>query len=457
MPEGRRPQTSAVSRGQTPGWETAFRIAFLGGLIALAFLAGALLTAANIFPGRHVNSAYYGAKALYERMTKYRDVYTTRLWNPARDPAGGVTLFQPDKAQDGVTLYTSGHESAAFLIGMDGEVLHTWRRPFSTVWQRGFGVPRPRPDTHVWFHKAVVYPNGDLLAVYETAGDTPYGYGLVKLDRRSQVIWTYLGRAHHDVDVAADGRIFALTHGIVDEPLQGFENVSTPRLDDSLVVLSPDGEELKRVSLIHAFARSTFRYLLHTVSSYSVADVLHTNAVEVIDEELASNFAFGEPGQVLLSMRELNAIAVFDIASDEVVWASRGPWIAQHDPDILPNGNILLFDNWGNFERANGISRVIEVNPLTMEVIWDYAGTDERPLASEIRSSQQRLPNGNTLISESDGGRLVEVSRDREIVWEYVNPVRRGEAGDLIPVVAWAQRLDPATFDPAFRNVLKGR
>jgi hypothetical protein len=41
---------------------------------------------------------------------------------------------------------------------------------------------------------------------------------------------------------------------------------------------------------------------------------------------------------------------------------------------------------------------------------------------SSIVSSAQRLPNGNTLITEGVDGRVFEVTREHEIVWEYVNP-----------------------------------
>ena len=87
-----------------------------------------------------------------------------------------------------------------------------------------------------------MYPNGDLLVVYEAVGDTPYGYGIVKLDKNSNILWRYFGRAHHDIDVGPDGRIYALTHDIVDFPAD-FGRLATPRLEDNLVVLSPDGEE----------------------------------------------------------------------------------------------------------------------------------------------------------------------------------------------------------------------
>ncbi len=71
-----------------------------------------------------------------------------------------------------------------------------------------------------------------------------------------------------------------------------------------------------------------------------------------------------------------------------------------------------------------------------------------------MRSAQERLPNGNTLITESDGGRLLEVTPAGEIVWEYLNPVRGGEAEELIPIVSWGQRIDPATLEPGFREFL---
>ena len=89
------------------------------------------------------------------------------------------------------------------------------------------------------------------------------------------------------------------------------------------------------------------------------------------------------------------------------------PLGGQHDPELLPNGHILLFDNHGNYLSPEGISRVIEIDPNTLGIVWQYAGTATRPLASDIRSEQQRLPNGNTLIVESDGGRLVEVTLRR--------------------------------------------
>ncbi len=438
-----------VPRTDESVWDTASYLACVAGAMLLVLVTGAVLTLAGVFPGPQVARAYEGGKALYHKLTAYDDVYASDLWHPARSTGQGVTLHEQGFAQDGVTLYTSGHEAAAYLIGMDGAVLHAWRRPYSSVWHANAAVRRPQPDSHVYFRKAMLYPNGDLLAVYEGAGDTPYGYGLVKLDRNSEVVWSYLAHTHHDDDIGPDGRIYVLTHEFVDEPLEGFGRLATPRLDDFLVVLSPDGEELQKISLIHAVAASEYRHLLYGVAAYALADPLHTNTVDVVTEAAAANFAFGEAGQVLLSFRELGTIGVLDLESEALVWATRGAWLGQHDPDILPNGNVLLFDNYGWYEKPEGRSRVIEFDPQTMAIVWQYVGTGEQPFESLIRASQQRLANGNTLITESSGGRILEVTPAGEIVWQFVNPVRGGAQNDRLPIICWAQRLDPRELDSA--------
>mgnify|MGYP000485174750 CR=1 FL=1 len=154
-------------------------------------------------------------------------------------------------------------------------------------------------------------------------------------------------------------------------------------------------------------------------------------------------------GRVLLSFREIGTIAILDPDREEIVWATRGPWLRQHDPDLLASGNILLFDNQG-YVGPGGITRVIEFDPASQQIVWQYAGTPEHPFESEVRSSQARLANGNTLITESDGGRLFEVAANGDIVWNWVNPVRgqrKGDSREVIPIVSWAERIDPGFLD----------
>lgn len=439
-----------------PGGSLADRIGqvvFVVMIAFLAFIGGAMVVFTKVFPYQPLHDAYLAGTALIAQRQMTADKYGTDLWRKARSPAAGVTVHDPQRALQGYTLYTSGDAPSARLVSMNGEIVHEWDRPFSTIWNETSPVTAPQRDELIYMRKAQMLPNGDLLAIYISAGDTPWGYGMARLDRDSNLVWSYLGQTHHDFDITADGRIFALTHEFVSEPVKGFGMLSNPRLDDFVVVLDADGREVNKVSLTEALVNSPFEAFFYAIPSFSLTDPLHTNTVEYIDAEKARVLPMAREGDVLVSFRDMGVIAVIDIAGGVVRWATRGPWIGQHDPTVLPDGRILLFDNLGNFQSENS-SRVIEIDPATTAVLWRYAGTPDKPFHSPLRSAAQRLPNGNTLVTESDGGRLFEITRAGEIVWEYVNPVR-GEEGAYIPVVSWGQRVDAATLAPDFRAMLE--
>lgn len=439
-------------------------VLFLLAIIFLAFISGALSSVAAVFPSAYVHDAYRGATALIAKRNNYSDPYSTDLWALERTAQRGVTIYDRQQSYSGLTLYTSGDGPTARLVSMDGTIVHQWHRTFSSIWDSSAKVRHPVPDRQTYFRKAHVYPNGDLLAIYIGVGDSPWGYGMVKLDPDSKVIWKNLDRFHHDFSIADDGRIYALDHAFRKKPLKDADQLKPPFLEDSLVIISPeDGKTLQKISLLEAFNKSSdYRRLLWRIPYYTLEDPLHTNSVKVLDRATAAALARKIPvaaeGQVLLSFRELagGTIALLDVAKGTIVWATRGPWLSQHDADVLPSGDLTLFDNRGHF-GAGGKTRIIEIDPATGALIWSYAGTSEHPLQSLIRGSQERLPNGNTLITESDGGRLLEVTPAGKIVWEYVNPIRGGKDNKHIPVVSWAQRLVPGAFTAEFRDQISAK
>jgi hypothetical protein len=136
-----------------------------------------------------------------------------------------------------------------------------------------------------------------------------------------------------------------------------------------------------------------------------------------------------------------------------------GQIIGQHHAHIIPKGlpgegNMLIFDNGGQagygayiqgLKDANGnplgtypntfrmFSRVIEINPVTKQIVWEFKQPNpsqdldgdgkilgnEKLFFSNLMSSAQRLPNGNTFITEADPGRVFEVTPSGKVVWEY--------------------------------------
>jgi hypothetical protein len=433
--------------------EISGRALFILCIAFLAFIGGALVMLTGTFPAETMRDAYRAKQALDLQYQITHNILLTNLYNPARTKARGVTVNDQQLVSPGYTFYTSGDGPVARLIAMDGRVVHEWRRPYSQVWNKTAAVQQPQPDSLIYMTNARLFPNGDVLALYISAGDTPWGYGMVKLDKDSNVLWSYLAHTHHDFDIAPDGRIFGLVNEFSSRKIAAAPELDKPWLDDSFVILSPDGKLLKKVSLTDALARSRYSIYLHLLRSFSLGDPLHTNAIQYITPALAQNFPFAKAGDILVSFRDLSVIAVVDVDRGVVTWATTGPWLRQHDVKVQPDGNIMMFDNSGNFQPGNG-SRVYEFDPKTMAVKWTYTGTRDHPLESSIRSQAKRLPNGDTLVTESDGGRVFEVTPQEKIDWEYINPVLTGKSNELIPVISAGARVDPASLDPAFRQSL---
>jgi hypothetical protein len=132
-----------------------------------------------------------------------------------------------------------------------------------------------------------------------------------------------------------------------------------------------------------------------------------------------------QDGNILASLRSVSAVIIIERTSGDVLWHLDDNVVAQqHCASELDNGNILIFDNGTHRKNSSAtISRVIEVSRSTREVVWQYLDKS-MPMAffSPFMGGAQRLRNGNTLITEAMFGRVFEVTKEGEVVFEYVNP-----------------------------------
>jgi hypothetical protein len=434
--DGSAKKEEAASAGAAPPsrrpWRTFLLSCFLlFGVASVSYVLGAAVIFFELPSSSFLRRAFVGGAAWHEQ---------NQASPPPPEQQPPITvgrIDKPDKTCDGFTLCLCSGGPRATLINMRGETVHQWYAPFKLIWfdlQPGMRVPLE--EEHVYFNHAHLYPNGDLLAVVEGPGNARHlseSYGLIKLDKDSRVLWKYTGSCHHAFDVAEDGTIYALSYDFVKELPHGLEFIPTPCIVDCLDVISPQGKLRKRIRLVEAFMDSPYAALLSTLekpwlfrdlnppdSPMPAAqdemrrrDVLHNNTVKVLSGALAPKFPRFKPGQILISPRHLDALAVLDPAGGKVVWAVQGPWHAQHDPSFLDNGHILLFDNLGS---PRG-SRVLEYDPRTQAFPWSYPDDDGTPFFCRLRGVTQRLPNGNTLIVNSTEGEMFEVTPDREIVW----------------------------------------
>ncbi|MFT5284172.1 MAG: hypothetical protein ACI8TQ_000328 [Planctomycetota bacterium] len=341
----------------------------------------------------------------------------------------GVTRHNQAKTSGGLNLLTSAHSASAQLIDMEGKVLHNWSYAFREVWP-----DHPRFDQlNTFWRRTHLFPNGDLLAIYE-------GQGIIKIDKDSNLLWSNSTKAHHDMQVMSDGSIVLLSRKA---HLLPRINAEKPVLEDFVVTLNAEGELIQSVSLLEAMENSEFAAVWGKHTNWD-GDLFHTNSLEVLDGRLADqNPAFAK-GNVLMSMLLLDLVCVLDPNTKKLVWAKKGSYHYQHDAKVLSNGNLLIFDNQGAGENE---SRILEMDVATWQPVWTYAGSERQPFTSKTCGLAQRLPNGNTLITESDRGRAFEVTKEGGTVWEYYNPNRAGDKQQFIATMMEMLRL-PSDFAP---------
>ena len=418
------------------------------GLMFLSCVCGAAVMHFDLGPAMFFRNSFEG----FEAWQQHAEQPISSI--AGKDSPMGIISDLPEKTFDGFTLYTTTHATEARLIDMRGNLVHQWNKPFSAVWPKPAHVKYPVTDEWVHWFRCHLFSNGDLLAIYQTDSDTPHGYGLVKLDKNSRVLWSYAGNVHHDLDVDEDGTIYTLAHEIVRQEPAGLENIAVPYLADYLVVLTSDGKLKEKIPLLETLRDSAHSLLLQSITeglkslrrttgpvnlaqpsagrgrpaqvkqdgiqaptkAQEYGDTLHANGVRVLTRSLAGKFQqLFKQGQVLISLRGIHALVMLDLPTRSVVWAAQGAWRAQHDPEFLENGHLLLYDNSG-FLRS---TRILEYDPVLQSYPWCYSQENSSPFFAHARGMKQHLPNGNILVVDPDHGRIFEVTRGKQVVWEF--------------------------------------
>ena len=388
----------------------------------------------------------------------------------------GTTIYQPELAWNGFTVLSPLGTQAVIVIDMNGDVVKRWDGYVNSAG----GPARIFPNGVVMAASGTNPPHQESAELVERDFE---GQVLWRFDHNEQIqtrggstIWSV--RQHHDWQredfpagyyspgvnpAAGGGKTLILTHTNHSRP----EIANTPLEDDRLIEVSANGDilwEWVASDHIDEFGLSpAARTAIKAASGGNGArgagrgsfDWLHINSATYVGpnhwfDEGDRRFA---PDNVIISSRQASFIAIVgrdgkiawrigpDFSESKELLAIR-QIIGQHNAHIIPKGlpgagNLLVFDNGGasgygfinpnapnganSFARAN--SRVLEINPVTLALVWSYAGP--RFYSSNI-SGAQRLVNGNTMITEGANGRLFEVTKEGKIVWEYMFPMFTG-------------------------------
>ena len=408
----------------------------------------------------------------------------------------GATIYDLEKCWNGYTIYQA-KELGALLIDMNGGEIKLWKGLHgfpNKLLPGGFVLGHTGLRNNAYGIQDQV----DLVQV-DWEGNIVWKFNRYEFIQDPDEMPQWMARQHHDYQregnpvgyyvpgmdpLVHSGKTLVLCHKNLKNP----EISGRLLLDDTIIEVTWDGNIVWEWICSEHFDEYGFSEEAKNIiyrdpnlrgSGAGVGDWMHINSMSMLGPNIwyeTGDHRF-HPDNIIWSARETNIIAIIDKQSGKVVW-KLGPdyntnkalnelgWIiGQHHAHMIPRGlpgegNILIFDNggWAGYGAPNpcsptgrmnarrDFSRVLEIDPVSLKIIWRYtpyeAGhihpIDSNRFYSPFVSSMQRLPNGNTLITEGSGGRIIEVTPEHELAWEYISPY-------------WGKNLRVNTFYRAYR------
>jgi hypothetical protein len=331
----------------------------------------------------------------------------TSYKEPRADPDFHVEIYIPEKAFYGTTLFFDLHKPARpRIIEMDMEGRIVWEY---VVPENLKQHTQPGPDVE-WL------PNNNILVMFPCEG-------VYEITRQGEIVWSYKDhKISHDADRLPNGNTLVV-FGANDQ-----------KSDAQVKEINQNGKIVWTWYAKDYFDKPPYQDI-------SWQGWTHTNAVSRLSN-----------GNTLISPRNFNLVVEVSPQGSVVRTIGEGIFYSQHDPEVLPNGNILVANQnipllaLREYPNANSIRKeqpkyhqAIELDPNTGKIVWQSLRFWRRD--QPVRDAD-RLPNGNTLITTSS--RLVEVTQDGEIVWELTVELGETQQGEM-PISAFykAERIAP--------------
>ena len=365
----------------------------------------------------------------------------------------GVRAVSPEKMQPGLTLISSswkesdGWDPELRLVDEEGRVVHKWRLNRESIFQEG-KTQRATPSK-TGANGSLLLPNGDVVLNLEYVG-------MVRLDACGDVQWTLAEGNHHSIARADDG--FFWVPGVSSKRRSKSKRYPDgfPGLDgrgvwvDKILKISGEGEVLSRINVIDILYETGLdRHIEKMMGGLgnpgkkdeNIDNITHLNDVEPLSSSMADEYSLFGAGDLLVSLRNLNLIFVFDPETKNVKWSSSAPFIYQHDPDFTGEGWIGVFDNNPSLVRTGKMidnSRIVSIQAHTGSTRVLYPTRHAGSFFTEVQGKWQKLENGNMLLTEAQKGRVIEVSPNGKNVWEWVH---ESSHNSKVPAVSKATRV----------------
>lgn len=360
----------------------------------------------------------------------------------------GLTHKSED-AFEGYTIFCSVTGHHATMVDMEGQIVQQW--------QHDEGIQHLK-----------LLENGNLLIQTSPLKEGQGGEGreksggsagaMIELSPTGETVWEHRDTAqHHDYVRLESGNTVYLAWEPIPKDVAakikgGHHHEDDPEFmwGDVVREVTPSGDMVREWNSWEHFDFD--EDVICPLESHK--EWTHANSLEVLAN-----------GDWLISFRLTSTVAIVNPDSGDIVWRwgpnqvaenhdlkkwGSGELSHQHNAHMLENGNILVFDNGCHRKRGPSFSRIIEIDKETREFVWTFQAPTILAFYSFMVSGCQRLPNGNTLITEGASGRILEVTKDKEVVWEYISPWMIPSKFGETPAVFRSYRIAPD--DPRLAN-----
>jgi hypothetical protein len=428
------------------------RVLFAFGIAVLSFLYGAATIQYEIFPYHLLREAKLGweAWASVERQ-KLHFPNAFENFEPEAPGAPAATRLGEGAGEERI-LVTGGPYQLmercptwgcmAWIADRSGKVLHAWEVDLEALWSGITGFAGDVTKLSLYPVGMALGDDGSLVVSFQGRDTYPYQVGIAKVDRGGRILWKRFDNSHHWITMDGKGRVYTpYAYYRKDVKEVAGTRVSLPceageAYMDGVRVLSPDGQALREITLMDKFVAAGYRGLFYGLRDG--CNPTHLNSVELASAEVARRVPRAAEGDLLVSLREASAVALLDGASGAVKYVVSQHTAAQHSPRFLPDGTVLVFDNFGGDSELGG-SRVVRVDLVrgTSETVFPREAHERLvPFFSATAGHIDVSEDGRrALVATTHQGRIIEIDvASGRPLWVYENThdiARFLEANDL--------------------------
>ncbi len=366
----------------------------------------------------------------------------------------GITVSKTDEMMPGLTLVSQKAEESSdvHIIDALGKVVHSWKIEWQKLWPNVDHLDssiKPKSQRGTFIHGIELMPDGGLVFNYEPMG-------MIRVDACGSVKWRLNYQTHHSVHIGTNGNIYASGKEFHNKKLDRLADHKPSFFELTLVEISPEGKIIEKISfqeLLENNGLGGLRQLGITTSAWNLGsgDTLHLNDVEPFPLDMEPGYF--APGDLLVSFRNINGIIVFNQKTRKVKYINIGQVIQQHDPDFVDGNSFTVFDNNNRiYWKRKSQSRIVKINALKGTIETVLQGTEKIPFFTDVMGMHQMLKNGNILVVETRNGRVFEVGKSGELVWNYNNVVKEGVVGNIYNAKRLSTQYNSKFFEDATKR-----